>query len=258
MKEHLFKQNRIEINYVVTESKGLPILLLHGVTHRWQSFLPIIPKLMENFKVYATDLRGHGKSKKYPGAYKIDSYVEDMQLFIEHQIKRSAIILGHSLGGMIALMLAAIYPKWVKALIIIDTPLNLERVHELTGHHRALLDNLGSEYIKTMYSPLMQLLPPHVQNCDLDMLLAMIQRPKEMFSSYQLEQLLPNIKCPTLIIRGAPERGSLIREDDIYRVEKLIVNLSHVLIPTVGHSPIRQDKNALLNEIKLFLKKILE
>ena len=85
---------------------GPPLLLLHGVCRRWQDFLPLIPALTPHWQVHGLDFRGHGGSDDRPGQYRVVDYIEDA-LAVLHLMPDPAVIYGHSLGGAVAVDLAA-------------------------------------------------------------------------------------------------------------------------------------------------------
>src|SRR5438105_3003174 len=76
--EHTFDTGTVTINYAEGRSGGPPLVLLHGGSTRWQSSLPIIPELSRHWHLYAPDLRGHGKSGRTPGRYRLEHYVAEM------------------------------------------------------------------------------------------------------------------------------------------------------------------------------------
>src|SRR5262245_411921 len=117
-----FKTDAFSFNYARTDNDGVqPLLCLHGVTRCWQSFLPLIPTLALRWQVYALDQRGHGKSDRANGYFAID-YAPDAVRFLRDEIKRPAIVYGHSLGAMVAAAVAAEAPDLVRAVILEDPP----------------------------------------------------------------------------------------------------------------------------------------
>jgi len=104
--EQTFDANGVSINYTVGPALGPPLLLLHEITERWQTFLPLIPHFTR-WQVCVLDLRGHGQSGRVKNSYKIIDYAQDIVCFLEAQINRPAIILGHSLGALISIYIAA-------------------------------------------------------------------------------------------------------------------------------------------------------
>src|SRR6266567_3422376 len=106
-----------ELNYAEGASSGPPLVLLHGGSARWQSVLPLLPELSQHWHIYAPDLRGHGKSGSVPGGYRLLDYTADIEAFLKQVVKEPAVLFGHSLGGHIAIMVAAWYPHRIRALI---------------------------------------------------------------------------------------------------------------------------------------------
>ncbi|STY29823.1 hydrolase [Legionella wadsworthii] len=255
MKEGTFKKNSLQLNYVEGPNNGSPILLLHGATKRWQSYEPIIDELISHFHLFLMDFRGHGKSQKVHGKYTLEHYVEDTKYFIKNHIKKPTILVGHSLGGMVSIMLAALHPELVKALIIIDAPLTLHSlrglISNLKAHANQLIQGLK---LSQLFPDINPFIPEHIRACDPDMLAAMVHRFEDTFKNYNIETLMEKIQCPTLLIYGNAQRGSLINYNDIEQILEIKPDLVHVQISQAGHSPIRQDKESTLKAIKEFIK----
>jgi len=97
---------------------------LHGGAWRWQEYLSLIPSLGQQWHIYALDLRGNGRSGWMPNKYRLQDFAKDNSDFVR-RLKAPAVIVGHSIGGVVALMLAARHPEQMKGLIIEDAPLTL-------------------------------------------------------------------------------------------------------------------------------------
>jgi pimeloyl-ACP methyl ester carboxylesterase len=102
---------------------GEDLLLIHGFGSSSRSFKYITPALSKKFKVTAIDLKGFGKSPKPDdGNYSIyDHYLLVKKFIIDHNIKNPRII-GHSIGGGVAMLLALDPDIRVKKMVLIDTP----------------------------------------------------------------------------------------------------------------------------------------
>src|SRR6185295_8670184 len=120
LKEQFYDAGQIQINYAAGPANGIPLLLLHGVTSNWQSFLPIIPGLCQHYKIFAMDLRGHGLSGKMKGGYTLTEYSADVMHFVQTNLRESTIILGHSFGALIAVFLAARLSQYIQGIILLD------------------------------------------------------------------------------------------------------------------------------------------
>jgi len=122
-REHFSNANGVQINFAQVPSSGCPVVLLHGVTSEWQSFLPLVPELARINYVYALDLRGHGRSSRVANGYRLMDYAQDTYHFLHRQVAQPAIVYGHSLGGLIAIAVAAQSPMNVIGLILGEPPL---------------------------------------------------------------------------------------------------------------------------------------
>lgn len=108
----------------VTEfGSGAPLLLLHGIGSRAVSWLPVAATLGREFRVHALDQRGHGASAKPATGYVLADYARDLDAAIEALGLTRPLVLGHSLGGMVALTWAAAFPDRAAALVIEDSPM---------------------------------------------------------------------------------------------------------------------------------------
>ena len=150
LKEQTFNADGLTINFAEGPPSGPPLVLLHGGGDRWQQFLPILPSLVMRWHIYALDLRGHGKSGRVAGQYRPEQYVADVLAFLESQLTERVILFGHSLGGWIALLVAAEGIDRIQALILGDPPLCMERFLAIEGGEgrkrlwRTLRDLAGS------------------------------------------------------------------------------------------------------------------
>jgi len=99
---------------------GDPLLLLHGWGGEINSMLPIINTYKERYKVIVVDFPGHGKSDLAP-SWNVTDYMEYIHSFINSLGINDLIVLGHSFGGRVGILLSATYPKLVKKLILVDS-----------------------------------------------------------------------------------------------------------------------------------------
>ncbi|MBP2320894.1 pimeloyl-ACP methyl ester carboxylesterase [Kibdelosporangium banguiense] len=96
----------MKISYT-RRGSGSPLVLLHGIGHRWQAWQPVLDKLATAHDVIALDLPGFGNSPSLPEPYSVSAAVEAaVETFREFGIERPH-LAGNSLGGMLALELAS-------------------------------------------------------------------------------------------------------------------------------------------------------
>src|SRR4051812_10844158 len=104
-----------------TGGDGPVLVLIHGITSSSASWEPVLPLLAERFTVIAPDLLGHGESAKPAGDYSLGAYaclIRDVMLTLEHE---SATVVGHSLGGGVAMQLAYQFPELIDRLVLVSS-----------------------------------------------------------------------------------------------------------------------------------------
>jgi pimeloyl-ACP methyl ester carboxylesterase len=100
---------------------GPLLVLVHGITSSSASWERVLPALTEHFTIIAPDLLGHGQSDKPAGDYSLGSHaclVRDLMLALGHE---QGTIVGHSLGGGIAMQVAYQFPELVGRLVLVSS-----------------------------------------------------------------------------------------------------------------------------------------
>jgi 3-oxoadipate enol-lactonase len=103
-----------------------PLVLLHALGEDGSDWSNVAPALARHWRVYAPDLRGHGRSD-WPGQYSVGLMRADVLSFLDVLGLDRVDVIGHSLGGMVAYLLAAEHPERVRQLILEDVAAPLPR-----------------------------------------------------------------------------------------------------------------------------------
>jgi pimeloyl-ACP methyl ester carboxylesterase len=132
--------------------EGVPMLLVHGFgneAHIWDDFAP---RVADAYRVLALDLRGHGDSdwdseKRYDYA----NHVSDLEAVTAQLGIERMVLVGHSLGGRVAMLYAGRHPDRIAGLVIVDSAPELDargttRIRMEVAEHRAPLFEKVSEY----------------------------------------------------------------------------------------------------------------
>lgn len=90
--EPAFGTGTVSINDVEGPPCGAPLVMLHGVTSRWQTFLPVVLALLVRYHTYALDLCGHGLSSRAPGAFFISKDAEAVIAFLRNRVSEPAVL----------------------------------------------------------------------------------------------------------------------------------------------------------------------
>ena len=113
------KVNGVSLHYV-KGGAGEPIICLPGWPQNWYSFKNIALALAEKYKVIVVDIRGMGSSEKPASGYDKKTMAEDIYQLIKHLGLEQVSLIGHDIGGMVAMSFAFNYPSATTKLIIAD------------------------------------------------------------------------------------------------------------------------------------------
>jgi pimeloyl-ACP methyl ester carboxylesterase len=109
-----------KLHYVQWGEQGPPVLCIHGLTANAFCFQAIADELASDYRVLAYDLRGRGDSDKPKEGYSVPIHTNDLAGLIDALALERPVLIGHSLGAMIALYFAAHYPDKLSKLVLID------------------------------------------------------------------------------------------------------------------------------------------
>jgi len=275
--EKFFDTGKVKINYLDYGSSAVePLVMLHGGAWRWQEYLSLIPSLSGRWHIYALDLRGNGRSGWVAERYRLEDFTEDNVKFVR-QLNAPAVLIGHSIGGVIALMVAASCPEKVKALIIEDSPLTLDNYKRIIDSSRtmfgiwldlkksvqseqelslALADKykdypgVTSAWILFFAGCLRQLDPTFFN--------ALLYDFEGFTKGYDSKHALKRLSCPILFIRGETKLGAVMTDDEVSWLQKNYSNVDYAQINGVGHLLHLQDQGQtpVLTEMMTFLEHI--
>ena len=108
--------------YRVAGDPGLPVLVLvHGITSSSATWDPVIPALSEHAHVIAPDLLGHGESDKPRADYSLGAFASGLRDLLEHLGHERVTLVGHSLGGGVAMQFAYQYFERCERLVLVSS-----------------------------------------------------------------------------------------------------------------------------------------
>ena len=109
------------LRYRTAGRDGPVLVLVHGITSSSRTWEPVLDALGRSHRVIAPDLLGHGESAKPRGDYSLGAYasgVRDLLAVLGHE---RATIVGHSLGGGVAMQFAYQFPEWLERLVLVSS-----------------------------------------------------------------------------------------------------------------------------------------
>jgi pimeloyl-ACP methyl ester carboxylesterase len=279
-REATFDTGKVVLNYAEGPAAGPPLVMLHGGSGRWQLYSDMLTELAKGCHVYAPDLRGHGKSGWVPWGYTIQDYVEDIATFLR-EVSGPAVLMGHSLGGIIAVATTKACPNLVRALIVGDAPLDtatwgqfLRKARGQLAAWRALsggthpveeIERLlgdvpeGNSTLREIFgegSPIIHELAERLYLHDPDMLGMLIEDYENVAAGYDMEAVLPTIHCPVLLVQADPSVGGVVTDEEVQRALTLLANPTHVRFPGMDHMLIYDPKGSPMMAVNAFLSQL--
>lgn len=237
MKEIQLDAGHITLSALDNQGEGPVILGLHGFLDNAESLRCLAPYL-NNFRFISLDLAGHGHSAHRPKGshYNQADYLQDMHGLIEHQQWQQVILVGHSMGGILASLYAALFPEQVTAVISIDAcgPLTMEATSTQQQMRDAIISRHGKQQVKKRKANLDEAVTARCRVSDMSeaharTILSRNIAHDEAGNSYwgsdakvrtksivrlteaQSENLMRGIKCPILFI-GASDSFKRLNE----------------------------------------------
>ena len=258
------EERRININglttrYFTAGNEGPPLVLLHGDAASALDWSWVLPKLAATHRVYAPDFPGFGDSAKPSREYSPEFLKNFLVDFLDAIEVERVILVGNSLGGLVALRFTLSHPEQVAALVLVDssglghsvTPLLSQ--FTLPGYGEAMIawcnTPLGAKQRSWLRATLFFAQPSKVPNAwlreqermslmpgFLEATLSSLRAQLNVFGQYQiLLDSLPQLKMPTLVIWGT--------DDLVFPKEQAEAAVSRLLkghlslIPSCGHLP---------------------
>jgi pimeloyl-ACP methyl ester carboxylesterase len=230
-------------------------VLVHGFTGSRDDFREHVPGLARLGRTLALDQRGHGGTSNSGRAedYTMGGLVADLAAAFDALGLARADLLGHSLGGMVALRFALTHPERVASLVLMDTsarPMSLPIPEPVRG---ALVKLVHEQGVAALLPGMRQRteLPPSmrrtIERMGPDVFWGRIQRKLEAMDPVAWTTLLgvlggcepaaerlAEIRCPTLVLVGAEDQPFLAPADELARG---IRGAERVTIPDAAHSP---------------------
>lgn len=122
---------------------SIPAVFLHGVTDSCRSFEPVLHRLPPEIRALAISQRGHGDSGRPDSGYAYRDLSEDLRAFLDALDIPRAVIVGHSMGSMVAQRFAVDHPARVAGLVLAGAFSTLYRDPDLSGFVSASIDSLA-------------------------------------------------------------------------------------------------------------------
>lgn len=135
MKQFLYKN--IKISYT-DAGKGTAVVLLHGFLENKNMWNALVPELTKKNRIITIDLLGHGDTECLGYVHSMEDNADIVQAVL-HDLKiRKAAIIGHSMGGYVAMAFAELYPEMMKGIVLLNSTSRADSPERKTNRGRAI------------------------------------------------------------------------------------------------------------------------
>lgn len=256
----------MQLNYR-SYGTGEPLIILHGLFGMLDNWHSIAKKLSSDFEVFTIDQRNHGQSP-HSEEHTYALMARDLYDFLEEQNLFSVNILGHSMGGKTAMQFAALFPGFVKSLVIADMfPKTYNRIlpdHQIIFKVLEKIEGCNfksrkdaEDYLKNQISDeriflfMAKNLKINTEGCP-----GWKFNAKTLLDAYpklmQNVEIRTQLKLPALFIKGG--KSDYIMDEDFQNINQYFPNAKLVVMPEASHW-LHADNPGLFCEIVLdFLK----
>ncbi len=251
--------------YSKIEGVGKPFLILHGFLGMSDNWKTLASKYAEQgFQVHTLDLRNHGKSF-HSEYFSYEIMVQDVVDYCNFHQLTSVCVLGHSMGGKVAMLLATNYPELVSKLIIADIGTKL-----YPEHHQVILQALNAVNFTTKpsRSEVEKIISEYISDVGIRQFLLKNlywQEPGQLSFRFNLEILTQKIseigkalpddaffEKKALFLRG--EKSNYILDADFETIKKHFPEATIQTIENAGHWLHAENPNDFFNKTISFLK----
>lgn len=237
------EKNSARLHHESTVGPGRPLLLIHPIGASLRFWDALVPALSGKKHLVRVDLRGHGQSLVSPGEYTLAQLADDVIAFADGHGMDSFDLCGVSLGGMVALAVAAQVPSRVNGVIVCSSASRVagppggwdgRREQALTGGMLPLagpmVDRMFSSAFRASEHPMIKVLRGEFERMDA----VGYAGACAILRDADLTATLPQVQAPTLVVSGTldalcpPEKGKALADG--------LPHASHVAIEC-GHFP---------------------
>jgi pimeloyl-ACP methyl ester carboxylesterase len=258
---------------------GPALVLLHGVTRCGQDWRIVLPTLDRLGTIVALDLRGHGSSPRARNGYRVIDYVADV-IGAFRDLAAPVVLVGHSLGAMVAAAVAGAVPELVRGLVLEDPTFEMtgRRIGEtsfldLFQAYRPFAGSrsptaevaraLGDRMVRTPDGrgrvPLNAVRDPgtlrFIASClkrlDPAVLTPIIEG--RWLEGYDVDGALAQIRCPTLFLQADHAAGGALPDDYARDLAGGIADAALVKLSGVGHNIHTSQPEAMMRVVVPFL-----
>ena len=232
--------NGINIHYTRTGGDRPPVIFLHGLTANGACWTALARALQSEYDIILPDARGHGQSSAPEHGYRYEDHANDIVGLIKALRLPPAILVGHSMGGLTAAVVASRHPALLRGLILADpTFLSPEVQREVYDSDVA---DQHRRYLKmSLEDVLAEARIRHPQRSLETIKLLARARLQTSLAAFEVltppnpgyRQLVSAIEVPSLLVIGGP--AGVVSPEAAAELQRLNPRLQVEQIPEAGH-----------------------
>lgn len=244
-------------------AEGQPLVILHGLFGSSDNWMSVARQLADSYRIYLPDQRNHGQSG-FSEEFDYASMSQDLAEFIRTHKLQQPVVMGHSMGGKVAMQLACQHPELLSRLIVVDIA---PRAYPL--HHQRILEGLNSIDVASLTSrtEAEQQMAVHVSDPGTrQFLLKNLYRTEQGGFAWRINvpvitRDIANIvaalaytspcQVPTLFIGG--DRSDYIRPDDFPSIAHIFPNSKVEMVQGAGHWVHAEKPEELMALVRAFI-----
>jgi pimeloyl-ACP methyl ester carboxylesterase len=218
--------------------RGEPVVILHGgLSHSEKTKKYLLPAVKRNFKVFAYDRTGHGRTANQKGSFHFNFQTKELIAFLEDVVKEPAHLIGISDGANIALMAAIARPELIRSVVSIGGNTTASQIRMKFGKPEVSAESQAEHD---------RLSPDHPSE--------LIKKVATAFKVWRSEPSiavtkLAKIKCPVLVLAGDDDVISAKESEKIYQA---IANARLAIVPGASHAVIKEKSELVQALLKDF------
>lgn len=249
--------NGMKINYE-EKGEGELIVLLHGWGSNIKLFANLIELLSKKYKVVAMDMPGFGESDEPPAAWCVDDYADFVADFLESYSTDKVMLLGHSFGGRVIIKLNSHknLPFDVTKVILVDSagilPPKSNKKSFRTRWYKFCKGILSTGIMQKLAPEALEKLRVKYGSADYVAASPLMRQVLVKTVNEDLEPLLPEIKCPTLLVWGVNDTATPLSDGE--KMEKLIPDAGLVKLENAGHYSFLDQQYTFNRVMSSFMK----
>ena len=218
--------------------RGEPLVILHGgLSHSEKTKKYLLPAIKRNFKVFAYDRTGHGRTANQKGSFHFNFQTKELIAFLEDVVKEPAHLIGISDGANIALMAAIARPELIRSVVSIGGNTTASQIRMKFGKPEVSAESQAEHD---------RISPDHPSE--------LIKKVATAFKVWKSEPSiaitkLAKIKCPVLVLAGDDDVISAKESEKIYQA---IANARLAIVPGASHAVIKEKTELVQALLKDF------